>query len=97
MLRKKGFSVRPSKGTFYLYVKAPIGMENGIKFANAEAFSQYLIKEKMISVVPWDDAGAYIRFSLTFHAPRPEDEEAMMQKIEQRLEDCKFIFEEQEK
>lgn len=97
VLRKKGFSVRPSKGTFYLYVKAPIGMENGIKFANAEAFSQYLIKEKMISVVPWDDAGAYIRFSLTFHAPRPEDEEAMMQKIEQRLEDCKFIFEEQEK
>ena len=62
----------PSRGTFYLYVKAPTGMADGTTFATAEDFSQYMIREKMISVVPWDDAGHYVRFSLTFHAPTAE-------------------------
>lgn len=94
LLRKKGFKVCPSKGTFYLYVKAPTGLMNGVEFKNAEAFSQYMIREKMISVVPWDDAGAYVRFSLTFQAAGEKAEECMIQEIERRLKDCEFIYEE---
>lgn len=94
LLERKGFRVRPSKGTFYLYVKAPCGMKNGVRFASAEEFSQYMIREKLISVVPWDDVGRYVRFSLTFHAPTEEEERRIIREVEKRLSDCEFIFEE---
>lgn len=94
LLNEKGFCVKPSKGTFYLYVKAPIGMEDGTKFETAEDFSQYMIREKMISVVPWDDAGRYVRFSLTFCASTEVDEKKIMDEVRMRLQDCKFVFEE---
>lgn len=94
LLTEKGFCVTPSRGTFYLYVKAPTGMADGTTFATAEDFSQYMIREKMISVVPWDDAGHYVRFSLTFHAPTAEAEKEIMDEVRVRLADCKFVFEE---
>ena len=94
LLAEKGFCVTPSKGTFYLYVKAPTGMADGKTFATAEDFSQYMIREKMISVVPWDDAGHYVRFSLTFHAPTAEAEKEIMDEVRARLADCEFVFEE---
>ena len=94
LLAEKGFRVTPSKGTFYLYVKAPSGMADGTTFATAEDFSQYMIREKMISVVPWDDAGHYVRFSLTFHAPTVEAEKEIMDEVRARLADCEFVFEE---
>ena len=97
LLKSKGFSVVPSKGTFYMYMKAPIGMEDGKRFDNAEEFSQYLIYKKMISVVPWDDAGAYVRFSLTFHAPTEEAEDLVIAETERRLQDCKFVFQEEDR
>ena len=94
LLAEKGFRVTPSRGTFYLYVKAPSGMVDGKIFATAEDFSQYMIREKMISVVPWDDAGHYVRFSLTFHAPTEEIEKEIMDEVRARLADCEFVFEE---
>lgn len=94
LLAEKGFCVTPSRGTFYLYVKAPTGMADGTTFAIAEDFSQYMIREKMISVVPWDDAGHYVRFSLTFHAPTAEIEKEIMDEVRVRLADCEFVFEE---
>ena len=94
LLAEKGFCVTPSKGAFYLYVKAPTGMADGKTFATAEDFSQYMIREKMISVVPWDDAGHYVRFSLTFHAPTAEIEKEIMDEVRVRLADCEFVFEE---
>lgn len=94
LLAEKGFCVTPSEGTFYLYVKAPTGMADGKTFATAEDFSQYMIREKMISVVPWDDAGHYVRFSLTFHAPTAEIEKEIMDEVRVRLADCEFVFEE---
>lgn len=94
LLAEKGFCVTPSRGTFYLYVKAPTEMAGGKTFATAEDFSQYMIREKMISVVPWDDAGHYVRFSLTFHAPTAEAEKEIMDEVRVRLADCKFVFEE---
>ena len=42
----------------------------GSTFATAEAFSQYLITEHSICTVPWDDAGPYLRFSVTYEAAR---------------------------
>ena len=92
LLRRKGFNVTPSKGTFYMYMKAPKGLEDGTVFENAEAFSQYLIHEKMISVVPWDDVGPYVRFSLTFYAPTEAEEDRVIAETEKRLQDCKFVF-----
>ena len=60
------------KGSFFLYVAAPKAAagKNGarIEFHNAEEVSQWLITEKLISTVPWDDAGANLRFSVTFAA-----------------------------
>lgn len=94
LLAEKGFCVTPSRGTFYLYVKAPTGMADGTTFATAEDFSQYMIREKMISVVPWDDVGHYVRFSLTFHAPTAEIEKEIMDEVRVRLADCEFVFEE---
>ena len=41
-----------------------------VEFPTAEAFSQWMIGQKLISTVPWDDVGAYVRFSVTFLRPR---------------------------
>ena len=60
-------------GTFYLYVPAPKA-GGTTAFANAEEASQFLIREHGISTVPWDDAGAYLRFSATFEAHNGDDQ-----------------------
>ncbi|MBT3310145.1 MAG: LL-diaminopimelate aminotransferase [Gammaproteobacteria bacterium] len=92
-LRSAGFTIDKPKATFYLYVKAPKSTKDGsITFDSGEAFSQYLIKEKMISTVPWDDAGNFIRFSVTFIAKDEADEERVMAEIKQRLGSGEFIF-----
>jgi LL-diaminopimelate aminotransferase len=91
-LRSAGFEISKPKATFYLYVKAPRGTKSGATFESGEAFSQYLIKEKMISTVPWDDAGNFIRFSVTFVAKNEADEERVISEIKQRLGEGEFIF-----
>jgi LL-diaminopimelate aminotransferase len=55
-LNKIGLKAEKPKGSFYLYVAIPKGVKGGQRFQTAEDFSQYLIKEKMISTVPWDDS-----------------------------------------
>ncbi len=73
VLNRFGFNAKKPKGSFFLYVRVPksaTGKDGQrISFATAEAFSQWMITEKLISTVPWDDAGAYVRFSVTFSAP----------------------------
>ncbi|BCS95865.1 aspartate aminotransferase [Desulfoluna limicola] len=91
-LRKSGFTVNKPKGSFYLYVKIPKATISGVNFHAAEDFSQYLIKEKLISTVPWDDAGSYIRFSVTFIADDYEEEKRVISEIENRLGENQFIF-----
>jgi LL-diaminopimelate aminotransferase len=61
-------------------------------FQNAEEVSQWLITEKLISTVPWDDAGAYLRFSVTFTARTPADESRIMAEVAARLGDVRFEF-----
>ena len=63
-----------------------------IEFENGEALSQWLIREKLISTVPWDDAEPAIRFSVTFAAKNEADEDRVVSEIASRLSDVKFEF-----
>jgi LL-diaminopimelate aminotransferase len=90
-LNKFGFQAKKPKGSFFLYVKSP-KRAGTTAFANAEEAGQWLITEKLISTVPWDDAGSYLRFSVTFLAKTPEEEKAVIAEIEKRLGDARFEF-----
>jgi LL-diaminopimelate aminotransferase len=96
VLNKAGLNARKPKGSFFLYVKAPKAVikKDGARktFANAEEVSQWLITEKLISTVPWDDAGSYLRFSVTFIAKGEKDEQRVLNEISNRLADVKFEF-----
>ncbi|XOB65976.1 LL-diaminopimelate aminotransferase [Deferribacteres bacterium DY0037] len=92
VLRKNGFSVEEPKGSFYLYFGIPKATESGRKFESGEQFCDYLIREKLISSVPWDDAGNFLRFSATFVADTVEEEERIAKIIDERLSTEKFIF-----
>ena len=93
-LKNAGFAARKPRGSFFLYVAAPkrAAAEGGksFDFANAEAFSQWMITENLISTVPWDDVGAYVRFSVTFAARDTEDEKRVVDAIAQRLGRYRF-------
>ncbi len=92
-LQGLGFPAKKPEGSFYLYVKAPKATESGDTFASGEDFSQWLIKEKLISSVPWDDAGNYVRFSATFVARGGKaEEEEVLTEFASRLSGSKFIF-----
>jgi len=92
VLRTHGFTVNEPKGTFYLYFGIPKATVSGRKFENAEQFCDFLIREKLISSVPWDDAGNFLRFSVTFDAPTVEAEERIAKIIDERLSTEKYIF-----
>ncbi len=91
-LRKLGFQAEVPQGSFYLYVGIPKGTADGMKFDSAEEFSQWLIADKLISTVPWDDAGHFVRFSATFEASDVEEEAKVLQEVERRLATSKFLF-----
>lgn len=92
LLSKLGFKVQMPDATFYLYVQIPKGTKDGRKFKNAEEFSQFLILEKLISTVPWDDAGHFVRFSATFEARDEADEAMILKEIETRFQSIQFEF-----
>lgn len=87
-----GFTAEKPKGSFFLYVEAPKGVKGGRRFDSGEDFSQYLIREKLISTVPWDDAGHFVRFSVTFIADGEEEEKRVISEIRRRLSDVEFEF-----
>ena len=91
-LNSVGFQATMPGGSFFLYVEAPKGIKNGARFETGEEFSQYLIKEMMISTVPWDDVGNYTRFSATFAAKGPEEEKRIINEIKNRLSSVEFEF-----
>ncbi len=91
-LTRLGFNAKMPDGTFYLYVEIPKGMKGGVRFASAEDFSQFLIREKLISTVPWDDVGHFVRFSATFEARDAADEERILAEVEKRLGELAFEF-----
>jgi LL-diaminopimelate aminotransferase len=95
VLNKHGLRATKPKGSFFLYVKAPKSATVSGKtaaFEKAEHFSQWMITEKLISTVPWDDAGAYVRFSVTFVAKDQADETRVLAEIDKRLARSDFKF-----
>jgi LL-diaminopimelate aminotransferase len=95
VLKKSGFKAKKPRGSFFLYVAAPKSAKssdgNVIEFASGEAFSQWMITENLISTVPWDDAGSYVRFSVTFAATNMDEEARVVAEIGRRL--GRFTFE----
>jgi LL-diaminopimelate aminotransferase len=87
-----GFSVSKPKGTFFCYVECPSGTEAGIVFDTATEFSEFLLKDAQISTVPWDDAGKYVRFSVTFEAGGEDEEIVIIKEIKRRLAALKLRF-----
>ena len=46
----------------------------------------------MISTVPWDDCGAYLRLSVTYDANDEEDEINLMNELYKRLKSLNLRF-----
>jgi len=92
ILRSCGFDVPEPEGTFYVYVEAPRATSDGRRFDTAEEFSRYLVREKLISAVPWDDAGRFIRFSVTFGMRSIEEEDRLFDEFERRMNSVEFVF-----
>ena len=92
-LRAVGFQVEKPKGGFYCYVNAPVSAGEGKMFQSAAQCAEYFIREALISVVPWDDAGPYLRFSVTFEAQDPAEEKQIIEEMQQRLEKLGLRFE----
>lgn len=92
-LNRVGFKAKKPRATFYAYVKSPVGAMGGkVTFASAEDASEYLIKQAQISTVPWDDAGAYLRFSATFSADNEAEERDVINELERRLKALELVF-----
>jgi LL-diaminopimelate aminotransferase len=91
-LSSLGFKAEMPGGTFYLYVEIPKGIRGGKRFENAEDFSQFMIKEKLISTVPWDDIGNFVRFSATFEAKNEQDELEILREVKERFTSLSFEF-----
>jgi len=92
VLAEMGFNAKMPAGSFYLYVKMPKGVRNGRRFSTAEEFSEFLITEKLISTVPWDDAGSFIRFSATFVSRGKADEQRVLDEFKKRMAGLQFEF-----
>jgi LL-diaminopimelate aminotransferase len=97
-LTRCGFQCQMPGGTYFLYTPSPKSFANGapdggpVNFENAEGVSQYLITEQSICTVPWDDAGAFLRFSVTYEAVDEEAEDALMAETESRLKNIQPVF-----
>ena len=83
-LNHVGFQAKMPGGTYFLYVRAPKSAGER-QFANAEEASQFLIHEQSVICVPWDNAGAYLRFAVTYLAKDEADEDELMGETMSRL------------
>jgi LL-diaminopimelate aminotransferase len=92
MLSRCGFACRMPGGSYFLYTPAPRGVAGGPQFDTAEAASQYLITAHSIVTVPWDDAGPFLRFSVTYEADDEAAEDALMRETESRLKTSQLVF-----
>jgi len=91
-LNDSGFNAKKPGGSFYCYVKAPVGTGNGDVFKTAAQFSDFLIRKSLISTVPWDDAGRFVRFSVTFEAKTVQEETGVIDEMKRRIELLKLRF-----
>ena len=90
-LRSAGFDARMPGGTFYLYVPAPKGA--GVTdFQSAEEAADYLIRKHLISTVPWDEVGSFLRFSATFESAGTKDDDRVLGELQSRLSQAGLRF-----
>ena len=78
-------------GTFFVYVRAPKAC-GPRRFTSAEEASHFLIQEHSIICVPWDNVGAYLRFSATYEAQNEVEEDALMSEMKRRLGSLSLSF-----
>lgn len=91
-LKACGFTCEVPGGSYFLYTKAPKGIPGGPQFANAEEASQYFITQHSMVTVPWDDAGSFLRFSVTYEAQDEAAEDAMMAEAQKRIGSLSLTF-----
>ena len=91
-LKECGFECEMPGGTYFLYTKSPTGTRSGETFAAAEDATKFLIEKYGIVTVPWDDAGAYLRFSVTYVAEDEAAEDALMAETKRRIGDAGLVF-----
>ena len=88
-LRDLGFDAAKPEGSFYCYVRAPSGFTGGtaagVRCATAAEAADGLLAHALVSTVPWDDAGAYLRFSVTFEADGPDEEREVVAEMARRI------------
>lgn len=92
VLNKVGLISQVPKGTFYQYVKVPKKNKNNEYFKSGFDFCKYLLKKHHIFVIPWDDAGSFVRFSMTFIAKSEEEEQMVASTLYNRLKDEGFSY-----
>ncbi len=91
VLRDCGFDCQMPGGSYFLYTPSPVAAGQQ-SFAKAEDATKYLIEQLGIVTVPWDDAGAFLRFSVTYVAADEAAEDALMAQTRQRLQDAALRF-----
>ena len=80
-----------AKAGFYQYVEVPKFVDD-FKIESASEFAHFLLKKESIFSIPYDDAGSYIRFSLTFLGDSYESDMAYLEKLYSRLKKYKFSY-----
>jgi LL-diaminopimelate aminotransferase len=91
ILNRFGLDVQIAAGTFYLYFKVPsqfLGQKFDLNSAEcAQKFTAILIERLALVSVPWNEAGPYIRLSMTFELSEAgfKDEQAVYTALEKRL------------
>ncbi len=91
-LLASGFRCQMPGGSYFLYVPSPRGIEGGPQFQSAEEASQFLITQQSMVTVPWDDAGPFLRFSVTYEAADEATEDRLMAETAQRLQQYRWQF-----
>jgi LL-diaminopimelate aminotransferase len=86
ILSKAGIEARCSPSTFYLYVRVP-EVYRGEPVKSAQHMADILIGRYGLITVPWDEAGPYLRFSMTFEVGTKDfaNEDEVLEALESRL------------
>ena len=86
ILRQAGIEAVESPSTFYLYVPVPKEFR-GVEIRTGQQMADLLINRYGVVTVPWDEAGPYLRFSMTFEVGTGDfaSENEVFQALEARL------------
>jgi LL-diaminopimelate aminotransferase len=80
-----------AKAGFYQYVEVPKFVDD-FQIESASEFAHFLLEKENIFAIPYDDAGSYIRFSLTFKGESYESDMSYLEKLYSRLKKYKFSY-----